>query len=536
MEKVSRGLPEGAGQRAARIARVGARYGFGFVLRGRFASRRRADPRRVGTRLRLSFEELGPNFAELARFLAARRDLLPPDVAEELELASTAAAPIPFGDVRASVERGLGNTLERLFAGFKETPHRVGTLTQAHRVVLPGERPALLVLTRPGLRRDLLAMRPVADLTRRRLGERLPLDPSEAVAEFAAHAVHRRDMFFAAQISRRLATVEDLGFRTPTAYRDYSAAHCVTLEAPPNPVILRRPSETSVGPSIYREVADALIRLSVREGIFLSDIVPERFAMADGDLWLLDPTEVFALDPERLRGVAEVLAAVRRDDVDAVARALPLTGAAVPRDAAVLRRELRDTLGSLGGPLWREHSLSEMRDRGMEAARRGETRLQDEVAQMMRSLVAAEGLGQWGGEGYRGGGVAAEGAEGLIRHHRDPAYIASRTARKLAQPDAYADYPRQLHALLGELKDGEVEVRFRHEGLDDLISKVDILANRLVFAFLIAALIIGSSMLGIFAPSGARLLGVSVFGLAGFVVAAVLGLLLLIGIIRSGRL
>jgi ubiquinone biosynthesis protein len=108
--------------------------------------------------------------------------------------------------------------------------------------------------------------------------------------------------------------------------------------------------------------------------------------------------------------------------------------------------------------------------------------------------------------------------------------------RKLAQPDAFADYPRQLHALLGELKDGEVEVRFRHGGLDELISKVDMLANRLVFGLLIAALILGSSILGIFVEGGARFLGVSVFGLIGFVFAAILGLLLLVGIIRSGRL
>jgi ubiquinone biosynthesis protein len=42
-------------------------------------------------------------------------------------------------------------------------------------------------------------------------------------------------------------------------------------------------------------------------------------------------------------------------------------------------------------------------------------------------------------------------------------------------------------------------------------------------------------MLGIFVE-GLQILGVSVFGLVGFVFAAVLGLLLLIGIIRSGRL
>jgi ubiquinone biosynthesis protein len=132
--------------------------------------------------------------------------------------------------------------------------------------------------------------------------------------------------------------------------------------------------------------------------------------------------------------------------------------------------------------------------------------------------------------------AAAEAAGVTISRHRDPAYVVARTARRLAQPDTFSDYPRQIHALLDELKDGEIEVRFRHAGLDELISKVDILANRLVFGLLIAALILGSSMLGIFVEGGAQLLGLSVFGLIGFVFAAILGLLLLFAIIRSGRL
>jgi ubiquinone biosynthesis protein len=155
------------------------------------------------------------------------------------------------------------------------------------------------------------------------------------------------------------------------------------------------------------------------------------------------------------------------------------------------------------------------------------------MAQMAEFLVEAERL--QGGKQIQIA-TAAEASEMLISRYRDPAYIAGRVARAVAQPDAFADYPRQIHALLDEIKDGEIEVRFRHSGLDDLISKVDILANRLVLAFLIAALILGSSMLGIFLKSGTKFLGVSIFGLIGFVFAAALGLLLLIGIIRSGRL
>jgi ubiquinone biosynthesis protein len=334
-------------------------------------------------------------------------------------------------------------------------------------------------------------------------------------------------MYFTSQICRRLREIEGFRLRVPDVYRGYSTARCATFEAPANPV--------PPGEEHYRLVAEALVRLALGEGIFLADPSPERFVLdgETGEVWLADPTEAFALDPERLRGVAEVLAAVRRGDVDGIVRALPLAGGSVPREDSVLRRELRETVGALGGPLWREHSLEEVRDRGLEAARRGGARLHVEVAHMAHFLTEAERLGRAGRTEI---GPAAEAAEATISRHRDPAYVAARAMRRLAQPDAFADYPRQLHALLGELKDGEVEVRFRHGGLDELISKVDVLANRLVFGLLIAALILGSSILGIFVEGGARFLGVSVFGLIGFVFAAILGLLLLVGIIRSGRL
>ncbi|MGB3681229.1 MAG: AarF/UbiB family protein [Rubrobacteraceae bacterium] len=538
LRKVTGGLPEGSARRVAAIARVGARYGFGFVFRRRLFSKRRAEPARVGTRLRLSFEDLGPNFAELGRYLSTRRDLLPPDVAAEIGRSAAALRPVPIHEVRNTVERELGNTLERLFLDFDEKPTRIGVFTQSHRATLPGDRPALVVVNRPSMFRDLLAMRPVADLIRRRLGDRLPLNPSEIVAEFADHASHRRDMFFTAQTVRRLREMDGT-LRIPEVYRDYSMGRCITFEAPPSDPNAADTRQAKVPePRQYQAVAGELIRMALREGIFLAEPVPERFVAVGEEVWLADPTEIFALDPELLRGVAETLASMRRGDVDGMVRALTLTGASIPQEASSLRRELRETMGTLGGPLWAEHSLTRIRDSGLEAARRGSARLQAETAQMFDSLARAEELGKVGGvdPGYVGTVAAAEGAEEVISRFRDPAYVASRTLRRLAQPDTYADYPRQIHALLNELKDGEVEVRFRHGGLDNLLSKVDILANRLVFAVLIAALILGSSMLGIFSEAGATLFGISVFGLVGFVFAAVLGLALLVDIIRSGRL
>jgi ubiquinone biosynthesis protein len=538
-ENAMRGLPKGPARRAARIAQVGARYGFGYVFGRRlFLRRRKRDVGRIGTRLRLAMEELGPTFVELGHMLSARGDVLPPDVTAQLGRAAVPVPPVPFAQMRALLEGELGNVLERLFLKFEEKPVRVGVLTQAHRALLPGGHPALVVVDRPGVRRDLLAMRPIADVVRRRVGrggEELPLDPVAAVGEFAAYVAQRQDMHFAAQTVRRLRELEGFSLRIPGVYRRYSTGRCTTFEFPAETALL--------GADEYQEASGALVRLAILEGIFFADLAPERLVLGDGEVWLADPTEASALDPERLRGLAAVLSAVRHGDVDGVVRTLPLTGCEVPRDARVLQRELRDALGSLGGPLWREHSLAEIRARALEAARRGGAVLPWEIVRLFDSLVAAAELGKVGERDGRNAmreeaaTEAAAGAAGeAISRFRDLRYVVARTVRKLAQADAYVEYPRQIHNLLNELKDGEVEVVFHHRGLDDLLSKVDILANRLVFAFLIAALIIGSSLLGIFGESNVRFLGVSIFGLVGFVIAAFLGLALLIGIVRSRRL
>src|ERR671933_3075161 len=83
------------------------------------------------------------------------------------------------------------------------------------------------------------------------------------------------------------------------------------------------------------------------------------------------------------------------------------------------------------------------------------------------------------------------------------------------------DYPEQIRLLLTELSDGELEVQLKHSGLDELVGSVDVLANRLVFAVVTAALLVGSSMLGAFNVGGPNVpgLGASLISFFGFTLA-----------------
>ena len=75
-----------------------------------------------------------------------------------------------------------------------------------------------------------------------------------------------------------------------------------------------------------------------------------------------------------------------------------------------------------------------------------------------------------------------------------------------------------------------------HKGLDEFMQRMDVVFNRLVIALVVAGGLIGSSMIGVFAKTGPQIAGINAVSFFGFVGATVLGLWLLIGVIRSGRL
>ena len=96
--------------------------------------------------------------------------------------------------------------------------------------------------------------------------------------------------------------------------------------------------------------------------------------------------------------------------------------------------------------------------------------------------------------------------------------------------------PYQVHDVLEEFRDGQIEVGFVHKGLDEFMRKLDVAFNRLVIALVVVGGLIGSSLIGIFSTEGPQIAGVNFLSFIGFVLSVVLGLWLLWGVLRSGRL
>ena len=100
----------------------------------------------------------------------------------------------------------------------------------------------------------------------------------------------------------------------------------------------------------------------------------------------------------------------------------------------------------------------------------------------------------------------------------------------------FAEAPYQWHDLMEQVRDGQIEVGFVHKGLDEFLESIQHVFNRLVVALVVTGGLIGSSMIGIFATKGPQIWGVNALSVIGFVLSIGLGVWLLWGVIRSGRL
>ena len=128
----------------------------------------------------------------------------------------------------------------------------------------------------------------------------------------------------------------------------------------------------------------------------------------------------------------------------------------------------------------------------------------------------------------------------VARHARTSSTWASSssTARRDAFQYAHIlrEAPQQIHEIPEELRDGRIEVGFVHKGLAEFLADLQRVFNRLVIALIVTGGLIGSSLIGIFAKAGPHVLGVNIISIIGFALSAVLGVWLLWGVVRSGRL
>ncbi|HPF74505.1 MAG: ubiquinone biosynthesis regulatory protein kinase UbiB [Lysobacteraceae bacterium] len=189
-----------------------------------------------GARLKLALQDLGPIFVKFGQILSTRRDLLPPDIADELSFLQDQVAPFPGEEAQALIEAELEQPVSEAYARFDIQPLASASIAQVHAAELPDGREVVVKVLRPRINErikdDLSLLRALAKLAEKVGPDPTLTRPAEIVAEIERSLTHELDLqregANASLLRRNFLGSDDL--YVPEVFWTHSTEKVLTME------------------------------------------------------------------------------------------------------------------------------------------------------------------------------------------------------------------------------------------------------------------------------------------------------------------
>ncbi|MGD9308524.1 MAG: AarF/UbiB family protein [Desulfosarcina sp.] len=543
------------------ISRVLIKHGMGEIadrLKGRTATTIKSglpDP----VRIRRTLEELGPSFIKLGQLMSTRADLFPPEYIDEFSKLQDQVPPVPFDEIRRTIETELDQPLSLLFERIDDKAMAAASVAQVHAARLKtGEKVAVKVI-RPGIekriRKDLQVMYYFAQRFEGTFDLGRIVGAVNLVKEFERTIFRELDMLIEAgnieRFTRSFEEVEEIYI--PRVYWDLTAKSVLVMEHIEG-IKIDQVDEIRHKGIDPEEVAMIGLRSFSRQlmaaGIFHADPHPgNTIVMHDGRVSLVDFGIVGYLDEETMMQIAHLFLGFTEHDYDMVMEAFEAAGLVDPRnmDLKSFRVDLKDIAEPFYGRSLKTISVKDVYDQAMRLVYKYRIRLPRNLLLLFKTFIQTEALGKILGSEASLLEVTRPYAKKLLQQ----GYEAHKVLRNMGRDiKLFGGYLRQMpHLAQGLFKRIATEsprIELSHTGLEDTSRKFENGINRLTLGLVVAASLIAASLILnstrkvlLFEVDffGMQTLSVTdVLGFTGYVIATLLGLWLVYSIVRSGKL
>ena len=495
-------------------------------------------------RIRLAAEELGPAFVKSGQLLSMRPDLVPEPLVIELRKLQDDVKPVPFEKIDAVLREELGEDYAEEFADFDKEPIASASLAQVYKARLRKDgRVVAVKVQRPGITKVVDADLELIHFFARQIHERVPaLRPYDlpGVADAIRAAIDGELDFENEARHLRIFNATNPfpeSVFAPDIVDDFTTPRMVVQTF----VEGERIDEADIDPELRRQLARkgsrSLFHQVMVQGFFHADPHPGNLLVtADGRLCLLDWGMVGQLT-RRMRGfLADLFEAAAANDAERlVAIAGSMASPGTRPNYREMEKEVMLALRENFNPSIGEQQIGRIILKLLNVFSRNGISVVRDYSLMAKAVLSIEEAGRTLDPEFD----LREVATPIVRQIHSERHSPTAILRQVRSWFTFGsgrltDLPADLNRIARRIAQDDLTINFQHRGLEDLDDAINSASSRITVAVIVAALIIGSSLI-ITTNIPPLLLGYSALGIVGYLLSGLLGLWVVWDIMRHGR-
>jgi ubiquinone biosynthesis protein len=540
--------------RYRQVIRVLIKYGFDDVLaHSRF---RRFIPHRQlqgeiskysytrYERMRMAIEELGPTFIKFGQILSNRPDLLPIELINELEKLQDAVPSIATQNVKKIIEADLGSPVEKLFASFSDQPIASASIAQVHEGRLKTGEHVVIKVQRPDIASvidtDLEILAELAEIAEHNFSNLARLEPVEIVK--ALNKSMNRELNFLLETNNIIRFQEIFKdeplLYTPIVYTKYSTRRVITMEYISGIKINQVQKLRASGINLHELAKKGLFlyfEQIFKHGFFHADPHPGNvLIMPDGKICLIDFGMMGTLNRQDKDAFKDLIVAITKGNFTKLVNAIEqLTKHKKVTNKEELEYDINILLDEFPPYTIDERNMTEVVDRLQYIIYKHKLSFPNDFFLLLRTLVILDGISNILDPEFNTLKYIRHQSLRLFEESIRPKNLMKLTLNSLLDIwDYLRVMPSDFKKIIERIKEGKIQIEIT--GLKPVLHTLDIISNRLAAAIILAAMIIGSSLI-VLSHIPPYWNNIPIIGLIGIMFSGAFGIILILSIFKKGK-